>query len=61
MSRFGTGIRVTIWLTEPGEPGERAKVALDGSLDAGSFKNEMPPESFELGEKGPSSTCNFTR
>ena len=61
VSRFGTGIRVTISWREPLEPWEPAKVDRDGSLDAGSFKNEMPPQRFELGEKGPSSTCNFTR
>ena len=58
VSRFGTGIRVT---KEPWVPWAGAKVDRDGSLDAGSFKHEMPPERFELGEKGPSSTCNFTR
>ena len=61
VSRFGTGIRVTISLRAPGEPAAGAKLDRDGSLDAGSFKNEMPPLKFELGEKGPSSTCNFTR
>ena len=58
VGRFGTGILVTISFTT-GAAG--AKVKIDGSLDAGSFKNEMPPLKFELGEKGPSSTCNFTR
>ena len=43
------------------EVAEVAKLKIDGSLDAGSFKNEMPPLEFELGEKSPSSTCNFTR
>ena len=47
---FGRRIRATL-----------AKVKIDGSLDAGSFKNEMPPLEFELGEKSPSSTCKFTR
>ena len=51
VSRFGTGIRVTISLREPWEPTAPAKVDRDGSLDAGSFKNEMPPLKFELGEK----------
>ena len=43
------------------KPAAGAKLKSDGSLDAGSFKNEMPPMEFELGEKSPSSTCNFTR
>ena len=56
--RFGTGILLTISIAAGAT---RAKLKIDGSLDAGSFKNEMPPLKFELGEKGPSSTCNFTR
>ena len=60
-SRFGTRLRVTISLSAPGAPGAGAELALDGSLDAGGFKNEMPPESNFLCEKSPSSTCNFTR
>ena len=55
---FGTGILVTKTVMAPAE---LAKLKIDGSLDAGSFKNEMPPLEFELGEKTPSSTCNFTR
>ena len=58
VSRFGTGILVTISIATLATG---AKVDRDGSLDAGSFKHEMPPVRFELGEKGPSSTCNFTR
>ena len=58
VGRFGTGILVTISFTEPAA---LAKVKIDGSLDAGSFKNEMPPLEFELGEKSPSSTCKLTR
>ena len=59
--RFGTGILVIISFTAPAILAAPAKLNRDGSLDAGSFKNEMPPLKFELGEKGPSSTCNFTR
>ena len=58
VGRFGTGILVTISFTEVAA---FTKVKIDGSLDAGSFKNEMPPLEFELGEKSPSSTCNFAR
>ena len=58
VGRFGTGILVTIFVITTATG---AKVKIDGSLDAGSFKNEMPPLRNELGEKGPSSTCNFTR
>ena len=58
VGRFGTGILVTISLRALATV---TKVKIDGSLDAGSFKNEMPPLEFELGEKSPSSTCNFTR
>ena len=61
VGRFGTGILVTISFTTLAILAAVAKVNRDGSLDAGSFKNEMPPQSLELGEKGPSSTCNFTR
>ena len=61
VGRFGTGILVTISLRTLAILAAVAKVNRDGSLDAGSFKNEMPPLKFELGEKGPSSTCNFTR
>ena len=58
VGRFGTGILVTKSVMEVAKP---AKLKIDGSLDAGSFKNEMPPLEFEQGEKSPSSTCNFTR
>ena len=61
VGRFGTGILVPISFTAGAELANLAKLKIDGSLDAGSFKNEMPPLKFELGEKGPSSTCNFTR
>ena len=61
VGRFGTGILVTISLRAGAELATRAKLKIDGSLDAGSFKNEMPPLEFELGERSPSSTCNFTR
>ena len=47
VSRFGTGIRVTISFIEPWEPAADAKVKIHGSLDAGSFKNEMPPLGFK--------------
>ena len=60
VGRFGTGILVTISLAAGAILAAVAKVNREGSLDAGSFKNEMPPLRFELGEKGPSSTCNFT-
>ena len=60
-SRFGTGILVTISFTKRAKGAKGAKVKIDGSLDAGSFKNEMPPLEFELGEKSPSSTCKLTR
>ena len=61
VGRFGTGILVTISITAGAKRVTGAKLKIDGSLDAGSFKNEMPPQRNELGEKGPSSTCNFTR
>ena len=58
MSRLGTGLRVTISFTEPAGL-TKLKIGLD--LEVGSFKNEMPPLRNELGEKGPSSTCNLSR
>ena len=58
VGRFGTGILVTISVIK-GATG--AKLKIDGSLDAGSFKNDMPPLRIELGEKSPSSTCKLTR
>ena len=61
VGRVGTGILVTICIAAGAILAAGAKVTRDGSLDAGSFKNEMPPLEFELGEKSPSSTCNFTR
>ena len=61
VGRFGTGILVTISFTALAILAAGEEVNRDGSLDAGSFKNEMPPLEFELGEKSPSSTCKLTR
>ena len=58
VGRFGTGILVTISIAAPATGAAPAKLKIDGSLDAGSFKNEMPPLEFELGEKSRSKNQN---
>ena len=49
------------WPFRWGNPTAPAELAIELDLEVGSFKNDMPPQSLELGEKSPSSKCKLSR
>ena len=57
-SRFGTRLRVTISLRVGAA---LAELDRGRDLDAGGFKNDMPPQCLELGAKSPRKKCKLSR
>ena len=52
---------MTISLSELGEVGAGAELDRGRDLDAGGFKNDMPPQCLELGAKSPRKKCKLSR